>query len=144
MTRTCTTLALVVLGFGGLAAAHAADPPDKPVCEPGYTLVEEIQYREVVRKVCRLVPETKKVPRTVYEVKVVDYCQQKCPNPLACLKHKGEPACCGDCGKPRTRKVLVKKEVVDECPGYKCVVEEVVERVPCVVYRKVRCGEAPR
>ena len=41
--------------------------PDFPgTCEPGYKIVEEVCYKEVCTKVCKVVPETKKItPRGV-------------------------------------------------------------------------------
>ena len=109
-----------------LGGAFPVPPPPgvKPPCEPGYTLVEEIQYQQVVRKVCKMVPDVKKVRKTVYETKEEDFCLSKKPN---------------TCGKPQTRKILIKKEIVEEVPTYRQVVESVVEVVPVKVYRKVPC-----
>jgi hypothetical protein len=61
-----------------------------------------------------------------------------CPPLFACFRKP-----CGDCAScegPHCKKVLVKKQVTEECMGWKCVVEEVVERVPYTVYRKVPCA----
>jgi hypothetical protein len=109
-----------------------------PACEPGYRIVEEVCYKEVIHKVCRLVPDVKKVTKPVFEVKCIPYCQKKWPG-------SGCQDCCGKgpcptCGKVRTRKVLMKKFVTCEEPITRCEVECVVERIPYTVYRKVPCG----
>jgi hypothetical protein len=124
-----------LLALAGTAAAQAGDPCPT-ACEPGYTIVEEICYKEVIRKVCKAVPETKK--KTVYSCKEEDFCVPKCRG--LCHGHGGDD--CG-CATPRTRRVLVKKEVTEECPSVKWVVEKVVEVVPYKVYRKVPCTTAP-
>lgn len=92
----------------------------------------QVVYRDVVSHRCRLVPETKPVKKTVYEVRAVPYCLHKLP-PL--VGHHRQ--CCDEClacDCVRYKKVLVKKEVVcDEICTSKCVVEEFVESVPCRV-----------
>lgn len=107
-------------------------------CPPGYTVVEEICYQDVVRKVCKVVPEVKKHKRIVYCVKEEDFCLTKCPCPLYGV-HSCQGACCAQCEAPRCKKVLLKKEIEEEVHGFKCVVECVVERVPYKVYRRVPC-----
>lgn len=120
-------------------AAAAASPPAP--CEAGYRIVEETCYREVVHKVCRMVPDVKKTTKVVYDYKVVDYYLPK-KHGLRCSQC-GQCGCsCGVCGKPRTKRVLMKKFVTVEQPTCKCVVECIVERVPYTVYRKVRCDDA--
>jgi hypothetical protein len=78
-------------------------------------------------KVCVPEPTIKKHPHTVFGVKCVDYCLKKCP-PFASLRggccNDGCGAACGDCGKPRTKKVLLKKVITCDEPDYKCRVEE--------------------
>lgn len=122
----------IVLTVSLAWAAQGADPR-VPVCEPGYQIVEEICYQDVCHKVCRVVPDVKKTTKPVYSCKTEDYCLKKCPRLCHCAED------CPTCDHPRTRKILVKKFVTTECPTYKCVVETVVERVPCKVYRKVPC-----
>lgn len=133
--------AAVLLGSLIVVLSVGAMPPatEGPlVCEPGTMIVEDICYKEVVKKVCRMVPEVKQHKRRVFDVKCEDYCLPKCPCPLC-----GGKKLCGDwcpfCGKARTKQLLLKKEVVEERVEYKCVVEEVVELVPYKVYRKVPC-----
>lgn len=139
--RLVLLFTIILLGVPGAGpAVQASDFP--PVCEPGYTLVEEVCYKDVVTKVCKMVPETKKNRKTVYDCKVEEYCVPKCPSLFAYFR-KGCANDCADCEPPRYRRILVKKEVVEECLGWKCVVEEVVERVPYTVYRKVPCAPAP-
>jgi len=125
MTTAAPVWLLTAL-LGGLLPVppFAPRPGAKPTCEPGYQIVEEIEYRQIVRKVCKQVPDVKKVRKTVYEVKEEEHCVSK--------NHKGDT-------KPQTRRVLVKKEIVEEVPTYKSVVETVVEVVPVKVYRKVPC-----
>ena len=97
-------------------------------------------------KVCKVVCETKKVKKTVWVVE----CEEFCPSlPNCCRARKscggdcqadcGEEGCGGKdccdpcaslrrpmvppkCGKVRTRKKLVKKQITCEVPVYKCVV----------------------
>ncbi len=84
-------------------------------------------------KVC--VPECyiKKTPRTVYGSKCIDYCLPKCSG-LSLFGHGcgsgGSWDSCGNCcnsctncGCVRTKHVLLKKIVEDECPATKCVVQ---------------------
>ena len=124
-------LALAALfGFAGLPSA--AERP--PACEPGCVLVEEVVWQEVVRKVCKAVPDVKKQRKTVYDVKEESYCLPACPSPFGCGARGGAAQ-----AAPRTRRILVKKEVVVEEPTVKYVVEDVVERVPCKVWRQVPC-----
>ena len=132
-------LVIVLSARGGPPAVECP-----PVCEPGYRIVEDICYQEVKKKVCRMVPEVKQHKKRVFDVKCEDYCLPKCPCPLCCGKKL-----CGDwcplCGKPRTKQLLLKKDiVVEEVISYKCVVEEVVELVPYKVYRQVPCPPAPK
>lgn len=109
-----------------------------PACEPGYTLVEETIWCDVVKKVCRTVPDVKKTSKWVYVVEHEDFCTQRCKLRGGCTDCSGEPAC-PTCSRPRTRGNLVKKLVQESHPTTKCGVEEVVERVPFKVYRKVPC-----
>lgn len=145
-------LAALICGLGVLSVADAAEPcPAKPkACEPGYQMVEEIVLKEVVRKVCKVVPEVKKHKRIVYTVKCEDYCLPKCGGLFAgcgdkCNKcgFRGPGACCPMCEEPRTRRVLVKKEVIEEEHTFKCVVECVTELVPVKVCKKVPCNPPP-
>lgn len=131
-------LALLLPAQVGAASGRPLAAPPR---EPRYVLVEEIRYHDVIRKHCKIVPDTKKISKTVYECKEENYCLPKCPHPLlGGSRGKGEDVCpYPTCDKPRRRKVLVKKEVVEECPTFRCVVESVVERVPYKVYRKVPC-----
>jgi hypothetical protein len=67
---------------------------------------------EQIRKVCKAVPETKKVKSTVWSCK----CEEICI-PGRTLTHDCQPTC----GRPRNVTKLVKKEVTKEVPGYKWV-----------------------
>jgi hypothetical protein len=114
-------------------------PQPAPACPPSYRVVEEIVHQQVVRKVCKVVPEVKKHKKVVYCTKQEDYCLKKCPCPLG-----GGHGCdaCPMCEQLRCRTVLLKKEVEVEEPSFKCVIECVVDVVPCKVFRVVPCGLA--
>jgi hypothetical protein len=122
---------LVVL-LAIVAGAVAADAPlpyyPQQAPEPG------VGYQDCVTHSCKLVPETKQIKKTVYEVQEVPYCLKKLPPLLSLFHHHGCDDCdmCAECKPPRYRKVLVKKEIVcGEICTSKCVVEEHVERMPC-------------
>lgn len=128
-------LLAAVLGFLFTAGAAWSAGPGRqpPTCASGYTLVEETIWCDVIRKVCRTVPDVKKTSRWVYVVEPEDFCTHRC-------KLRGG---CAECAHPRTRGNLVKKLVQETHPTTKCVVEEVVERIPFKVYRKVPCAGGP-
>ena len=120
------------------ATAFAAGPEQAgPVQAPCPHCEGQIVYRDVVCHRCKLVPGTKQIKKTIYEVKEVPFCLTK----LSPLHHHGK--CCDDCVEcdcPRYKKVLMKKEVVcEEICAPKCVIEEYVERVPC----RVCCPDCP-
>jgi hypothetical protein len=96
---------------------------------------EEVVYQDVVTHRCVMVPDVKQIKKTVYECKEVPFCLHKLPSLFSHFKHD----CCDDCPEcdcPRYKKVLLKKEIVcKEVCGTKCLIEEVVERVPCRVCR---------
>lgn len=131
--------ALVSLALCGPGRLAAQAPADGLPCEPGYMWVAETCYREVVHKVCKLVPDTKKTTRTVYDCKVEDFCLPRCS--LDCkLGCDGKKASCPECEKKvYSKKLLVKRIITEEHPTTKCQVETVVEHVPYTVYRKVPC-----
>jgi hypothetical protein len=90
----------------------------------------QVHYQDVITYRCRLVPETRQIKKTVYEVREVPFCLKKLPH-LCSLHHHGCEDC-AECDCPRFKKVLFKKEVVcEEICGTKCVIEEVIERLPC-------------
>jgi hypothetical protein len=128
----------------GVLAALPALVVALPVCAvmPGRhcprcaeCLQEEIVYQDVVTHRCRLVPDVKQMKKTVYECKEVPFCLHKLPPLFSRHKHDCCDAC-PECDCPRYKKVLLKKEIVcEEICGTKCVIEEVIERVPCHVCR---------
>jgi hypothetical protein len=98
---------------------------------PPYVIAEQAPPCKCIEHSCKLVPETKKIMKTVYEVKEVPYCLKKLP-PLCSLFHHHGCDCemCAECQCPRYKKVLVKKEVVcKEICTTKCVIEE--HNIPC-------------
>jgi hypothetical protein len=121
---------LVVLATWNVSISAAADAP-----LASFPQVEQAGYQDCITHACRLVPETKQIKKTIYEVQEVPFCVKKLP-PLWSLFHHHGCDCdqCAECQCPRYRKVLVKKDVVcREICTSKCVVEEHVERVPCQV-----------
>ena len=77
-------------------------------------------------KVCRLVPDTKKVTKIEYECECEDFCvpgkSTRCVSCDECGKRK--IVYTPTCGEVRTRTKLVKKEKVTKVPICKCVVED--------------------
>jgi hypothetical protein len=145
-------LALVLLAAAASPLLLAADgTPAIPVaaslggrhCPHCGQCQEEICYQNVVTHRCVLVPDVKQIKKTVYECKEVPFCLHKLPKLFSHHKHD----CCEDCPEcecPRYKKVLLKKEIVcEEICGTKCVIEEVVERVPCRVCKPCpHCSQA--
>ena len=131
--KTCIFKSLLLAALLADWACAADGPAALPVAAPcPHCAQQEIVYQDVVTHRCKLVPETKQIKKTVYDVKEVPFCLPKLP-PLFSF-HR---ACCDDCPEcdcPRYKRVLIKKEIVcEEICSYKCVIEEVVERVPCRV-----------
>jgi hypothetical protein len=80
-------------------------------------------------KVCVPVPTMRTTDKVVFDDRCVDYCLPRCS--LFSLFWGGGCGCdrsCANCGRPRTRHVLIKKIVHEECPDVKCEVRE----APCV------------
>jgi hypothetical protein len=84
-------------------------------------------------KVCKLVPEVKKVPKVTYGCECEDFCVPgrscivgyQCPENDDCdcgRQKRPEPIWQPSCGCVRTRHKLVKIETMKEVKGYKCVV----------------------
>lgn len=69
-----------------------------------------------LRKVCKLVCDTKKVTEVSYDVKCEDIC-------LHGKSHKCGCEWIPSCGRVKTIKKLVKVETTKTVPIYKCVVE---------------------
>ncbi len=141
--------ALVTAPFlSAWAQAEEAVYDSPPPCEPGFQIVEEIRYRaEPCNKHVCAVPTTKKFTKAVYDVKCEDYAYKKCAfgyefRCCSSCNGDGNPDCV-NCGKPRVRKILLKKYVTEECPTTKCEVQYDYVQVPYKVYRKVPIGAAP-
>ncbi len=139
-----TIASLAWLSWAGNIGAGEAKPPEDGCGQIGACAVCGAQAP--VKKVCRLVCETKKVEETVWEVQ----CEEFCPLLPKLFGKKcgcGDPSCgqdlavcggceagCGkelptpQCGKPRCKKTLVKKTITKEVPVYRCVVESVCEQ----------------
>ena len=78
-------------------------------------------------KKCAAVPDTQKHSHPVFSCKAVDFCLKEC----SCLCKHGCWNCCVKCGKPRTKKVLLKKFVTAEKCGVKCEVTQEIMKVQC-------------
>ena len=68
------------------------------------------------KKTCVSVPTTITHTRVVFASKCVEYCLPKCSLQRGC-----DASCADNCGPVRTKNVLLKRVIVDECPGTKCV-----------------------
>lgn len=95
-------------------------------CAPNCPVTREVIYQDVIKHVCRKIPEVKK--RWMYSWVDQPFCVPDF--------HKGG---CPGCAGPYYRKVLLKRLVEEPC-GEKCVVETMVEKVPVVVCRPSPCG----
>ena len=82
-------------------------------------------------KICRVVCEMKEVKKTCWVVECEEFCA-----PLPGCRHgfNSCSGCCDNCcvaparcGKVRTRRKLVKKEIKCKVPVYKCVVEHLCD-----------------
>ena len=150
MAGKCWRLLLLIAALGGTvwlgkSRAEEAVYDSPPPPEPGYRIVEEVRYKAVPcnKHVCP-VQTTKKISRPVYDVKCVDFALKKCPpcgyEHKCCTSCDGGNPDCVKCGKIRTKKILLKKFVTEECPTTKCEVQCDYEQVPYTVYRKVPIG----
>src|SRR4051794_27635114 len=129
-------LGLTLAWQAGRAAGphHHAMPPAP---QPGCKVVEDVTFQEVVRYVCKVVPDVKK--RWVYDCIDDPFCIQHTPRQHGlgllghgCGKdcgHGCDAAACPNCEGPFCRKQLVKRQIEEEC-GTKCVIEKIVDRVP--------------
>lgn len=140
VNRTAAPAAPALSATAGVKVDQAIQSASATTCPRcSCCLPEEIAYHDVITHRCRLVPDKKQIKKTIYDCKEVPFCLHKLP-PF--FSHHGRDCCdtccqpCAECDCPRYKKVLLKKEIVcEEICGTKCVVEEVVERVPCRVCR---------
>ena len=80
--------------------------PDATAAKPG----DAAKCWSSCAKCCTVVCETKLVKKTVWVVQCEEFCVA---NPTL--------GCGVRCGKPRSRKQLIKKEIAVEVPVYRCV-----------------------
>jgi len=112
--------AIVLAAFA--TCALAADAPPAYYQQP-----EQAPCQDCIAHHCVLVPETKQIKKTVYEVQEVPYCLKKLP-PLFSF-HKRGCDDCAECDCVRYKKVLVKREIVcQEICTTKCVPEACVAK----------------
>jgi hypothetical protein len=102
-------VSLLCAAMGGMAwAGDAPCPP--PACPP-----------PCPAPVCVAVPATRTIDKVIYDDRCVAYCLPRC-SLFSFLWHG---TCgCAECGQPRTRHVLIKKIVHEECPDVKCEVRQ--------------------
>lgn len=115
-------LGLVPVLLGSVVALAGGGHAPCPHCQS----TDGVLYKDVVEHRCKMVEDKKPIKKTVYECKEVPYCQHKAPKLFG-------SECCAECeGCARYKKVLVKKEVTcgEKCTT-KCVIEEIVRKVPC-------------
>ena len=124
---------LTLLGVSLAGLAHAADATvvSNPPAAPIVGVAEQPCYgAECAAKVCVPTTTIKKKEKVIYDQKCVDYCIPRC-SLFSILS--GSCGCdangkgCLNCGQPRTKHLLVKIIVRDECPETKCEVQP----VPC-------------
>jgi hypothetical protein len=123
-------MAVLCVGLTGLA--QAADAPGVATAAPAPIVGLAGQpccSASCAAKVCAPTPGTKKTEKVIYDEKCVDYCIPRCS--LWSI-FSGQCGCdggngCLNCGQPRTKHLLVKKIVHEECPEVKCE----VQAVPC-------------
>jgi hypothetical protein len=143
MLRKLPALAAALLGLGlccySAYSQSAPQPQSLPqpqgvvqvhhraqACEPGYKIVEEIVYKDVIKTCCQRVPNE--------QFKWVYTCVDD-PICIKCVDCKHCPTC-----NLIHRKVLVKKLVPNECADCtKCQPFTFVEKVAVTVCRKVPC-----
>lgn len=115
---------IIVLCLGSVPAMHASAAD---VCCPS------CGCRQPAHKICRLVCDTEKVTKVVYDCRCEDFCV---PGPSCRCGSAPSSGCqgCANCphhalwqptsARIHTRKVLVKRELVEERPRYTWVIEE--------------------
>src|SRR5258706_14762230 len=77
-----------VMLLGAAAGITAADAPPAYYPQP-----EQVGNQDCVTHSCKLVPETKQIKKTVYEVQEVPFCVKRLPPLLSLFHHHG----CDDC-----------------------------------------------
>jgi hypothetical protein len=105
---------LLITGIALLTLSSDAARADEPA----------MSCCEVCHKVCVPTIEKTKKTKVVYGCKVKDFCLPKCSsNWHGCCD-------CLQCGKPRTKRVLLKRSISSEECVPRCKVQHVVESVP--------------
>ena len=130
MKACASTLLCAALTSLAWAAVAPPPPPPAPPPPPPGAVAPPDCASPCVHKVCVPVPTVTKTDKVLYDEKCVDYCLPRC-SLYSILS--GHGCGCGDggcvnCGHPRTRHVLIKRWVHEECPDTKCEVEE---QLPC-------------
>ena len=134
-----TIISSLAIGFLITNMCVAADNCGGPAC---CSQTHDCCNQCGVQKTCKVVCEMKKVKKTSWVVKCEEFCPSLPGCGHGCKSSCGgscdtgcDSDCCGDpcaslqkpmvppkCGKVRSRKKLVKKEITCEVPTYKCIV----------------------
>ena len=118
----CAALLCAIGSAGAQGPVALPVSTSAPQCSP-----EQLAYHDVVTHYCKLVPETKQIKKTVYEVQEVPYCLKKLPPLFSFHRHGCDD--CAECDCVRYKKVLVKREIVcAEICTTKCVVEQCIAK----------------
>jgi len=121
MRRTLIALFLTALA-GKLAAQEpTTHAPERSIITTGLThVVGGACHDACPANTCISQPTTKKTSKTVFSSKCIEFCLPKCS---CCSLFSGGCDDCGEnCGHVRTKHVLLKKVVTEECPSTECVV----------------------
>src|SRR5262245_59445046 len=120
----------VIVGFCWIAAVSPAWAQTPAGAAVNKNAVQQVNHNcdaacpeACPHKVCVSVPTTKKNTKVVYGSRCIEYCLQKCT-----LGHGCDDDCADNCGRVRTKNVLLKKVITEECPATKC---EVALAPPC-------------
>ena len=132
-------LALLSAATPASAQYHPHGCPPPPGCPHGPVVISQQPCPEE-HKVCVPVPDKLRRTKVIYDCRTVDFCLPKCPHPLFGRGCDGCGHCggcgdgcavCGECEKPRCRKVLIKRLKVEECDTYRCEVQVQPCPAPC-------------
>ena len=122
-------VSLVLVLFGVTSAA----PGQQPVKGQDSGLPED---GPSACKVCVAVAGTRKVTKTEYQCKRIDYCLPRLPGP--CQLWHVDKSVCPECGQPLRRRVLMKRIVTQECPTVRFEVQHMPAGCPPTGCRAAR------
>ncbi|MCS6849800.1 MAG: hypothetical protein NZ700_01360 [Gemmataceae bacterium] len=111
MSGTVTLAALLALSVG--QGRESLNGPTEPATS--------VPARPGECPICVPVPTKSKTTRVYYDVAAKHYCLPRCRLPFVAWLQKRAGCDVPNCGKVRTRRVLVRKTATEECDTYKCV-----------------------